>query len=766
MVQRNLKKLLFLMLLMLGVGQAAQATRVYADLAKVTNGNSQGIWNLETKTFTWDAQQNRRILLTGLPDFSEFEYLVLDIQSATGAFRVDFEIPNFDDDNTASYLPGTQFNVTEEAKLLQIPLSELTLTSEQLSSITGVRINANSPEGEVVLNGVYLERNFELVFDEMGKAYIYPSDMTVTGEGMTLDFQTGILTKNAEGAASLTVEFDNVDFSNVTHIDVDVDRTTFPYIDLLAQTMEGTTETGNGHTELNQANGNIVNWTYSKYNYTLDDDQQANAHNVESFVLNMNPTLTGSMKINNICITKEMLSVLDGGEVILNSLTYYRNDGNEAEQNKPFNEKNFQPAEGGTTWNMNTRTDAFYGDCNGVQQQKSYVNLDDYDELRLYMTDNTSVRCWFIANDFSATVGEDGSYSFSESNIVTVYLRNGNDEGKDYATVDLAQVKAENNLEHAYLIGIKTEGWQVYTTLRNITVYDKDADNPADYVISGRGEVTLAVQAALDNATVIDATGITKATTLKSANPNCLFIANDGMLANTKNVLVANKEGGYDCANLVLDVAQPIRIPGKIHATAASAEKNVTNAGYATMVLPFEVEVPEDVTAYKLTSVDGDKIMGETLTTIPAGQPVLLEAAATDYTFKATEEATLTAADQQPVGDGLLKGVYVDSYAPASSYVLQNQNGNVAFYKVQNADEQKVKQYTAYLLPESVQQVNRLIFALGEDDVTGVEGVEVTAAAATVVEIYDLSGRQVNTPVKGINLMKMSDGTVKKVIVK
>ena len=250
MVQRNLKKLLFLMVLMLSVGQAAQATRVYADLAKVTNGNSHGVWNLETKTFTWDAPQNRRILLTGLPDFSEFEYLVLDIQSATGAFRVDFEIPNFDDDNTASYLPGTQFDVTEEAKLLQIPLSELTLTSEQLSSITGVRINANSTQGEVVLNGVYLERDFELVFDEMGKAYIYPSDMTVTGEGMTLDSQTGILTKNAEGAASLTVEFGDVDFSNVTHIDVDVDRTTSPYIDLLAQTMEGTTETGNGHTEL------------------------------------------------------------------------------------------------------------------------------------------------------------------------------------------------------------------------------------------------------------------------------------------------------------------------------------------------------------------------------------------------------------------------------------------------------------------------------------------------------------------------------------
>lgn len=759
MVQRNLKKLLFLMLLMLGVGQAAQATKVYADLAKVTNGNSQGKWNLETKTFTWDAQQDRRILLTGLPDFSEFEYLVLDIQSATGAFRVDFEIPNFDNDNTASYLPGTQFNVIEEAKLLQIPLSELTLTPEQLSSITGVRINANSPEGEVVLNGVYLERKFELVFDEMGKAYIYPSDMTVTGEGMTLDPQTSILTKNAEGAASLTVEFGDVDFSNVTHIDVDVDRTS-PYIDLLAQTMEETTETGNGHTELkNQANGNIVNWTYTKYNYTLDDDLQAKAHNVKSFVLNMNPTLTGSMKINNICITKEMLSVLDGGEVILNSLTYYRYDGNEAEQNKPFDEKDFQPAEGGTTWNMNTRTDAFYGDCNGVQQQKSYVNLDNYDELRLYMTDNTPVRCWFIANDFSATV-EDGSYSFSESNIVTVYLRNGNDKGKDYATVDLAQVKAENDLEHAYLIGIKTEGWQVYTTLRNITVYDKDADNPADYVISGRGEVTSAVQAALDNATVIDATGITKATTLNSANPNCLFIASEDILKQS-NVLVKGEDDTYTCAKLVLETGKPFRAPFDFTATSASMTKTISNQ-FATLILPYDATVPTGCEAYTLTGVENDVVTGTKVDAISANTPVLL-ANAGEYDFNAENVAVaVTPTDPK---EGILTGVYSAIQAPTNSYVLQTQKGEQAFYHATAGNEPTMNPFTAYLTYTASNNANKLIFDLG-GEVTSVENVEAATSAATVVEIYDLSGRQVSAPVKGINLMKMSDGTVKKVIVK
>ena len=487
------------------------------------------------------------------------------------------------------------------------------------------------------------------------------------------------------------------------------------------------------------------------------------------------------MKFESLTITKYLLSAQKTQQTIcLNELPFYTyNSDNVADQAVDFETKKFAAGKNGL-WRMNESATEIYGSTVDVQQQKAYANLDNYEELRIYITgigEGTNVRCWFIKPDgtkFTETVENEGTeqekitYNFNLEDNIYTHRINKNDDGKAYATVDLDEIRKQ--YEHAYLAGIKTENGNV--TISNIEVYD--ANPIAEYMISGRGEVTDEVQEVLKNedVQVIDATSVTKGggtesvgPTLISANPNCLFIANDGMLANTKNVLVANEEGGYDCANLVLDVAQPIRIPGTIHATAASAEKNVTNAGYATMVLPFEVEVPEDVMAYKLTSVDGDKIMGETLTTIPAGQPVLLKAAATDYTFEATEEATLTA-DQQPAGDGLLKGVYVDSYAPASSYVLQNQNENVAFYKVQNADVQKVKQYTAYLLPESVQQANRLIFALGEDDVTDVEGVEVTAAAATVVEIYDLSGRQVNTPVKGINLMKMSDGTVKKVIVK
>ncbi len=50
-------------------------------------------------------------------------------------------------------------------------------------------------------------------------------------------------------------------------------------------------------------------------------------------------------------------------------------------------------------------------------------------------------------------------------------------------------------------------------------------------------------------------------------------------------------------------------------------------------------------------------------------------------------------------------------------------------------------------------------------DPTGIEGVE-DANKVVPVAIYSISGARVATPVKGINIVKMSDGTVKKVFVK
>lgn len=54
------------------------------------------------------------------------------------------------------------------------------------------------------------------------------------------------------------------------------------------------------------------------------------------------------------------------------------------------------------------------------------------------------------------------------------------------------------------------------------------------------------------------------------------------------------------------------------------------------------------------------------------------------------------------------------------------------------------------------------VFKTGED-LTGIEGVT-TDQQATVVAVYDMNGRRIDTPRRGLNILRMSDGTTRKVM--
>ena len=51
-------------------------------------------------------------------------------------------------------------------------------------------------------------------------------------------------------------------------------------------------------------------------------------------------------------------------------------------------------------------------------------------------------------------------------------------------------------------------------------------------------------------------------------------------------------------------------------------------------------------------------------------------------------------------------------------------------------------------------------------DTTPVIAIEAETTEATIVARYDIHGRKISHPVKGINILRMSDGTTRKVMVK
>lgn len=170
----------------------------------------------------------------------------------------------------------------------------------------------------------------------------------------------------------------------------------------------------------------------------------------------------------------------------------------------------------------------------------------------------------------------------------------------------------------------------------------------------------------------------------------------------------------------------------------------VTSAGASTLVLPYEATIPEGVKAYTLTNTDGEAtaIATELTGSIPANTPVLINAAAGTYNFHG--EKTTWAKEEQTVG--ALTSVRVSKYVPAGSYVLQNHNGQVGFYKVVEEKSVMIGANRAYLTPSVAMAAAKINIEYPE--VTGITSIKDTTIENDVM--YNLAGQKVGNDYRGI----------------
>lgn len=168
-------------------------------------------------------------------------------------------------------------------------------------------------------------------------------------------------------------------------------------------------------------------------------------------------------------------------------------------------------------------------------------------------------------------------------------------------------------------------------------------------------------------------------------------------------------------------------------------------AQYATVAAPVALNVPSGVTAYTV-KVDGEVAkLTELGKVIPAGVPAVIKGTkGTTYTFTFAPEGSTT-------NENDLQGVYVSTTIPAetTAYVLAVGTKDVGFYLL-NATDRTLAANKAYLvLPAGAENVKAFILNIG--DLTGIESV---ATGAEAEEYYDLQGRRVTKPTKGIYVTK------------
>ena len=182
----------------------------------------------------------------------------------------------------------------------------------------------------------------------------------------------------------------------------------------------------------------------------------------------------------------------------------------------------------------------------------------------------------------------------------------------------------------------------------------------------------------------------------------------------------------------------------------------VTSAGFGTLVVPFEADVTGDVEVWELTSVDGsNRIQGNKVTTIEANKPVLLK---NEGTLNLTSKSGTAIYEASPA-NGLLHGTYITGTVGAGNYVLQKQGDDVAFYKVESGNEPTITPFRAYL-STSNNAASLLSFSFNGES-TGIN--QVNGERFMVQDYYDLQGRRIGYYAKGLNIVRMNNGSVRKV---
>lgn len=178
---------------------------------------------------------------------------------------------------------------------------------------------------------------------------------------------------------------------------------------------------------------------------------------------------------------------------------------------------------------------------------------------------------------------------------------------------------------------------------------------------------------------------------------------------------------------------------------------NVSDAGAATLILPFETTIPNGVSVYTLNYNGGDVVTATLVeTTLPANTPVLVNAEAGNYTFATTATSGDVATGSDPITVGALTGVYETTVVPTGSFILTNATSGVGFRKVDGTTN-KVGANRAYLTADGAGA--RLSIVYGEE-ATGIESMNGNENVnENVNAVYDIQGRRVAHPTRGLYIV-------------
>lgn len=703
--------MLAIMLLIVGVG-GASASKLYADLSKLSNGPIS-TWDGTTSTMTWTGTSNNMISNFNFPagNYRAYSTISITVSDLTNAVGVRLQIKA----NGQEKLVALNGNGSFTKNLID----DFGFTASDITKVEWVRvlgsawqngesntIDADHP-ASAVISDVYLTEPTRTLNVNLSK-------MAASEGNATWNFSTKKFAWTLNYSNAITLPGLSGNLSSFTKINYETAAGDSEQFRILIYYNNGAAQT----TYVAGVGNKSV--TFESMGVSTE-----NLAHVSAIKFSGASTPSGNVTLNSFSLEGPLVNYIEEttikempeGAIDVNDIVYGTNQNG---TNQKWNIAYPQIVASETL---------FGGDIDSDNQS---LNINDYGYLHFVVTD--------ASND--AHTG------------LRVFVYDGS-ERKCLYPRPIGEVKSDTKWEEQSWI--TTTGTYVvnisgYPLLRGFKALQGWAGNAGTitvsqvYLTSGSSPVApvettvLAGTEALNdaNATCFDVTGLSgTGLSYNTANPNAIFTAKAGQLTNTKNVIVNGT-----CANLELTDGYAFNTNGNFTVTSATYTTTINaSAEVGTLCLPFEATIPSGVEAFTLAYTSGNAATAtEVETSIPANTPVLLNGSGSS-TFTGTN-AHITANATNTFG--ALTGVFEDTTVPTGSFVLQNGTAGVGFYKVNTADI-IAKPFRAYLTAQSDNSRLSIIYA---DESTGISNVEAQTTNAEAV--YTLNGIRVNQPQKGI----------------
>ena len=190
---------------------------------------------------------------------------------------------------------------------------------------------------------------------------------------------------------------------------------------------------------------------------------------------------------------------------------------------------------------------------------------------------------------------------------------------------------------------------------------------------------------------------------------------------------------------------------------------------WGTLVLPYSLTLTgeESYRLYTIDKMEGEELVLKQLEgTVAAGTPCVVKRNGTEakLTFGPNYATLNMARVAQDVGGMKFRGTYWTEDVNSGYVISKNSFWNVAeLNKSDLVKGVKVKPFRAWLDGTSAKAPARLSMRI-DGSTTGIDAIDALNDAEA--EYYDLSGKRLDEPQKGVNIVRMKSGKTKKIIIK